>query len=146
MTRRHDDVLSLFHQLLTRKGHAARINKAVQGQSLRPDVEFSFAGTRLMVDVAVSYDTPHSLEAAFRRKVEKYMVLGRILPLVLGSLGSWHPRNDEIRSLLNIDGRSWGAFRRKARIAAMRGSMKIIRDHLASVPAVIPGPCPEDQE
>ena len=99
-----------------------------------------------MVGVAVSYDTPHSLEAAFRRKVENYMVLGRILPLVLGFLGSWHPRYEEIRTLLNTDGRSWGAYRRKARIAAMRGLMKIIRDHLASDPAVIPGPCPEVEE
>ena len=108
-TRSQDDVLDLFHWLLTRKGHEATINKAVLGQRLRPDVEFLHAVARLMVDVAVSYDTPRSLDAAFRRKVEKYEALGRTLPLVVGSLGSWHPRNDEIQSLLNIDGRSWCA-------------------------------------
>ena len=42
--------------------------------------------------MAVSYDTPASMEAAFRRKVDKYMTLGNILPLVVGFLGSWYPR------------------------------------------------------
>ena len=145
-TRRHDDVLGLLHRLLTRKGFEAAINKAVPGQRLRPDVELLHAGARLMVDVAVSYDTPRSLEAAFNRKVDKYEALGRTLPLVVGSLGSWHPRNDEIRSLLNIDGRSWCAFRRKARIAAILGSLNMVRSHLASVPADDSGPRPDSRQ
>ena len=145
-TRRHDDVLGLFHRLLTRKGLEATVNRAVPGQRLRPDVELLHAGARLMVDVAVSYDTPRSLEAAFRRKVEKYEALGRTLPLVVGSLGSWHPRNDEIRSLLNIDGRSWCAFRRRARIAAIQGSLNMVRSHLASIPADDLGPRPDSRQ
>ena len=143
-TSRHDTVLSLLHRLLTKKGLTVSINRAVPGQSLRPDVELQYAGARLMLDVAVSYDTPASMEAAFRRKVDKYMTLGNILPLVVGSLGSWYPRNDEIKSLLNIDGRSWCAFKKKVRIAAIQGSMAMIRNHLASVPADDLGPRLED--
>ena len=143
-TSRHDAVLGLLHQLLTRKGLTASINRAVPGQSLRPDVELQFAGARLMLDVVVSYDTPSNMEAAFRRKVDKYMTLGNILPLVVGSLGSWYPRNDEIRSLLNISGRSWCAFKRKARIAAIQGSMLMIRSHMAFAPADDRGPRQED--
>ena len=143
-TSRHDAVLGLLHQLLTRKGLTASINRAVPGQSLRPDVELQFAGARLMLDVVVSYDTPSNMEAAFRRKVDKYMTLGNILPLVVGSLGSWYPRNDEIRSLLNISGRSWCAFKRKARIAAIQGSMLMIRNHMAFAPADDRGPRQED--
>ncbi|KZS00287.1 Uncharacterized protein APZ42_003472, partial [Daphnia magna] len=48
---------------------------------------------------------------------------------VVGSLGSWYPRNDEIRSILGINGRSWGAFRFKARLAAIHGSMEMVCAH-----------------
>ena len=88
-----------------------------------------------MLDVVVSYDTPSGMEAAFHRKVDKYMTLGNIRPLVVGSLGSLYPRKDEIRSLLNIIGRSCCAFKRKARIAAIQGSMLMIPNLLASAPA-----------
>lgn len=129
-TRRHDSVLDLFYQLLLRKGYTANINRAMPGQRLRPDVEMSVNGSRLMVDVAVSYDTPENLDAAFNRKVGKYQSFGKILPLVVGSLGSWYPRNNDIRSLLGIDGRSWNMFRKKARMLAFHGSLAVIRKHL----------------
>jgi hypothetical protein len=87
-----------------------------------------------MIDVAVSYDNLGNLEAAYSRKVAKYQHLGRVVPLVVGSLGSWLPSNDDIRSLLGIDGRSWAIFRRKARLAAIQGSMSIIREHLKTKP------------
>ena len=85
-----------------------------------------------MIDVAVSYDIPENLEAAYTRKVVKYQHLGQVLPLVLGSLGSWHPLNDDIRSLLAIDHRSWSAFRRKSRLAAIRGYMEMVKKHLTN--------------
>ncbi|KAK4045785.1 hypothetical protein OUZ56_033759 [Daphnia magna] len=69
------------------------------------------------------------MENAYQRKIAKYSSLGRILPLVIGSLGSWNPRNEEIRSILGIDGRSWGAFRFKARLAAIQGSMEMVCAH-----------------
>ena len=97
-----------------------------------------------MLDVVVSYDTPSGMEAAFHRKVDKYMTLGNIRPLVVGSLGSLYPRKDEIRSLLNIIGRSCCAFKRKARIAAIQGSMLMIPNLLASAPADDRGPRQED--
>ena len=83
-----------------------------------------------MVDVAVSFDTPDCLLSAHTRKVEKYMTLGNILPLVVGSLGSWYPRNEEIRSFLGIDSRSWSIFKRRARLAAVAGSILMIKEHL----------------
>ena len=133
-TARHDAILELLANLLTRRRFAATVNKAIPGQRLRPDVELQVSGSRLMIDVAVSYDIEENLEAAYNRKVTKYQHLGRVLPLVVGSLGSWYPPNDNIRSLLAIDGRSWATFRRKARVAAIQGSMSIIRDHLKIKP------------
>ncbi|KZS12109.1 Uncharacterized protein APZ42_023037 [Daphnia magna] len=83
-----------------------------------------------MVDVVVCYDQPGSMENAYQRKYDKYSSHGRILSLVVGSLGSWYPRDDEIRSILGINGRSWGAFRFKARLAAIQGSMDMVCAHL----------------
>jgi len=129
-TQRHDGILDLLDQLLTRRGYAPAINRAPPGQRLRPDVEFQVSGSRLMIDVAVSFDHVGNLEKAYNRKSTKYQHMGKILPLVVGSLGAWYPRNDDIRSLLGIDGRSWTAFRRKARLLAIKGSMEIVREHL----------------
>ncbi|KAI9550368.1 putative reverse transcriptase-2 [Daphnia sinensis] len=119
----------LLETLLVKQGHDVTVNKAIPGQRLRPDVEFLLSGSRVMVDVVVCYDQPGSMENAYQRKIEKYSSLGRILPLVVGSLGSWNPRNEDIRSILGIDGRTWGAFRFKARLAAIQGSMEMVCAH-----------------
>jgi hypothetical protein len=129
-TKRHDSVLNLLATLLRKKGHVVTVNRAPPGQRLRPDVELEISGSRVLIDVAISYDIKENLEAAFERKVSKYRHLGNTLPLVLGSLGSWHPRNEDIRSLLAIDGPSWGSFRFQARVAAIQGSVFMISKHL----------------
>ncbi|MFO0089667.1 MAG: RNA-directed DNA polymerase, partial [bacterium] len=139
-TKRHDSILNLLEQLLRKHGLNPTINKEVPGQRLRPDVEFMLSGSRVLIDVNVPYDNEGNLEIAFNRKVTKYMTLGNILPLILGSLGSWHPRNDDISSLLGIDGRTWGAFRKKARLAAIQGSMAIVHSHLGEPSLDIPTP------
>ncbi|KAK4013385.1 hypothetical protein OUZ56_025914 [Daphnia magna] len=119
-TKRHNTIKDLLGSLLVKQGHDVTINNAIPGQRIRPDVEFQLSGSRVMVDVVVCYDQPGSMENAYQRKYDKYSSHGRILPLVVGSLGSWYPRNDEIRSILGINGRSWGAFRFKARLAAIQ--------------------------
>ena len=131
-TQRHDAVLELLFKLLTRKGYAATINRELPESRLRPDVELQVSGSRLMIDVAISYDHSENLEAAYTRKVLKYEHLGQVQPLVVGSLGSWYPLNEDIRSLLAIDHRSWSAFRRKSRLAAIKGSMEMVRKHLTN--------------
>ena len=115
---------------MPRYGLQAKVNRRLEGTDLRPDVELSIAGARLMIDVAVSYDTPENLKSAHDRKVDKYLVHGNIKPLIVGSLGSWYPNNDEIRSLLGIHPRSWAVFRRKARLLAIQGSTALLRQHL----------------
>jgi len=139
-TKRHNAILHLLEQLLRKHGLNPTINKEVPGQRLRPDVELMLSGSRVLIDVNVPYDNEGNLEIAFNRKVTKYMTLGNILPLIVGSLGSWHPRNDDISSLLGIDGRTWGAFRKKARLAAIQGSMAIVHSHLGEPSLDIPTP------
>ncbi|KAK4030993.1 hypothetical protein OUZ56_024423 [Daphnia magna] len=62
-------------------------------------------------------------------KYAKYSSHVRILPLVVCTLGPWYPRNDEIHSILGINGRSWGAFRFKVRLAAIQRSMDMVCHH-----------------
>ncbi|KAI9550058.1 hypothetical protein GHT06_001676 [Daphnia sinensis] len=90
-TKRHNTVQDLLETLLVKQGHDVTVNKAIPGQRLRPDVEFLLSGSRVMVDVVVCYDLPGSMENAYQKKIEKYSSLGRILPLVVGSLGSCNP-------------------------------------------------------
>ena len=129
-TKRHNNVQDILVRLLLKSGIAPTTNRAPPGQRLIPDVQFSIAGTRVVIDITIPYDTPENLDAAHNRKTEKYSSMGKVLPLVVGSLGSWHPRNNDIRSLLGIDGRSWTSFRRACRISAISGSMDIIRSHV----------------
>ncbi|KAK4013959.1 hypothetical protein OUZ56_026507 [Daphnia magna] len=126
-TKRHNTIQDLLESLLVKQGHDVTINNAITWQRLRTNVEFQLSGSRVMVDVVVCYDQPGSMENAYQRIYDKYSSHGRILPLVVGSLGSWYPRNDEIRSILGI--RSWGAFRFKARLAAIQGSMDMVCAH-----------------
>ena len=94
-------------------------------------MEFHLDGATVLIDVGVTYDVPENFEAGFKRKVAKYNNLSLFFPFVVGWLGSWYPRNDDIKSFLNIDPRTWNAFRRKCRVAAIEGSMVIVESHLA---------------
>ena len=129
-TRRHNAVLDILANLLTKTGFEPAINRQTDGCELRPDVELSISGSRVLIDVRVSYDLAQNLEKARDEKVAKYKELGTTLPLIVGSLGSWLPTNDDIRAFLGISGRRWATFRRLARVAAIKGSMDIIRETL----------------
>lgn len=131
-TLRHNTILNHLTKLLVERGFTVNVDKHLPGSALRPDLEFQLSGSRVMIDVTVPFDSPGNLESAYQRKVAKYSDFGRTLPLVVGSLGSWYPGNEDIRSTLGIDGRSWGAFRFRARTAAVQGSMRMVEAHLFS--------------
>ena len=133
-TKRHDSAANqhLLVEALQKKRLDPTVNTAFPGSTLRPDIALTTNGSVILIDVSVAYDSPECMTEQFRRKISKYSVLqGTTYPLIVGSLGSWLPSNDNIRAVLNIDGRSWGTFRRRARVAALQGSMKMIRNHLA---------------
>ena len=139
-TQRHDSILALLAQLLTEKGFLVTINRACPDlhgpseNSLRPDILTSICNRQVVLDVVVAYDTPHSLEAAYCRKVEKYLSTNiDVLPLVLGALGSWLPSNDDIRARFGIGARRWDVFRRLSRKAAISGSIETVRVHLREI-------------
>jgi hypothetical protein len=118
-TKRNTTIQDLLESLLVKQRHDVTVIKAIPGQRLRPDLELELSGSRVMVDVVVSFDHQGSIENAYKQKFEKYSSLGRILPLVVGSLGSWYSKNDDTS----------GAFRFKARTATIQRSMDMVCAH-----------------
>ena len=133
---RHNAIQEKLDSLLRKAGINATINrrlpeKDLTGRIRRPDLEFELANSRIMIDVTVAHDRIDNTEAAYQRKIDRYVSFGIIKPLVVGSLGFWHPKNDEIRSITGIAHKSWAKLRRAARNIAIEHSMDIIRCHLS---------------
>jgi hypothetical protein len=129
---RHNSIIALLRELLAKSGKcdSIEVERQLPGFNLRPDIQATVAGTRILIDVTVAYDTDAKMDAAHATKVAKYGQHGKVFPIVLGSLGSWGERNEDLRQFLGIDSRRWAKFRLMARTAAIAGSMAIIRSHL----------------
>ena len=130
-TERHNAVQNLLVGLLGKYGHSVDVNKQIAGSNLRPDIVIMSTEQRILIDVTVTWDDPDSLERARKEKISKYQHLRQILPLVVGALGSWPPETEELRTTLQLHPRDWNRFRRRARLAAVQGSTKIIHHHLS---------------
>ena len=130
-TSRHNNILDLLTLLVICSGLPVSNDHPLLDSRLRPDLVTVINGQRVMIDVTCPFDTPASPEAGFKSKIEKYHSYGTILPLVVGSLGSWWPQNDDIKSFLPINGHQWNCFRQAARLAAIKESLSIARAHLS---------------
>ena len=130
-TERHNTVQNLLVGLLGKNGYSADVNKQFSGTNLRPDIAIVSTEQPILIDVTVTWDDPDSLERARKEKISKYQHLGQTLPLVVGALGSWPPETEELRKTLQLHPRDWNRFRRRARLAAIQGSTKIIHHHLS---------------
>jgi len=111
-TDRHNTIQDELVSLLEKLGIATTIIKRLpelssHGRQRRPDIEFSLASSRLMIDVTVAFDRWDDVSSAYQRKIDRYKTFGTIKPLLVGSLGFWHPKNDEIRSIIAINHRLW---------------------------------------
>ena len=130
-TERHDSILKLLAEESSKLGHRFSNNQPVDDTGLKPDLMFTSTSTPIIVDVTVPYDSAAGLEQARVKKIEKYQHLGTVLPLVVGSLGSWLPTNDEIGKALGFNRRRWAYIRRRMRLLAIQGSTRVIEKHLA---------------
>jgi hypothetical protein len=130
-TERHNAVQNLLVGLLGKYGHSVDVNKQFAGSGLKPDIVIISAEQPILIDVTVTWDDPVSLKRAKQDKISKYQHLGQILPLVVGALGSWPAETDELRQTLQLHPRDWNRFRRRARLAAIQGSTRIIHHHLS---------------
>jgi hypothetical protein len=77
----------------------------VENSALRPDLVVKFTNPPTIIDVAVPISSADGLERAKASKIQKYKLLGLILPLVVGFLGSWLRSNDEIALALGVSER-----------------------------------------
>jgi hypothetical protein len=118
--KRHDAVLGALVSVLQRSGHRPTVNRQTD-DNLRPDI-FIEADPPIIIEVSVPFDRVANLEAAYKLKISKYNHIGRVLPLIVGSLGSWWPPNNDIPTSLDIRSRTWSSFRRSARLLAIQGS------------------------
>jgi hypothetical protein len=125
-------MVSLFHDLLVKNGKCDQIavERQLPGFNLWPDIQGSVAGSNFLIDVMVAYHKTHKMDAARGTKTTKYGAHGRTFPIVVGSLGSWGERNEDLRQFLGIDGHRWAKFRLLSRTAAIAGSMAIIPSYL----------------
>lgn len=64
-------------------------------------------------------------------KLKSTQHLGVVLPLVVGSLGSWLPSNDGISLALGFSGRKWQSLKKKMKLLAIQGTTQIIAKQLA---------------
>jgi hypothetical protein len=126
-------------------GHTVSVNLAVDNSGLRPDLVVTSTNPPIIIDVTVPLSSADGLEKAQARKIEKYKHLGVVLPLVVGSLGSWLPSNDEICLALGFSGRKWQSLKKKMKLLAIQGTTQIIAKHLA-YQTEASDPEPEEEE
>ncbi|EFX69718.1 hypothetical protein DAPPUDRAFT_113337 [Daphnia pulex] len=128
-------------------GHTVSVNLAVDNSGLRTDLVVTSTNPSIIIDVTVPLSSADGLDKAQARKIEKYKHLGVVLPLVVGSLGSWLPSNDKICLALGFSGRKWQILKKKMKLLAIQGTTQIIAKHLVyQTEASDPEPEEEEEE
>ncbi|XP_046633154.1 uncharacterized protein LOC124312704 [Daphnia pulicaria] len=137
--------LGLMAEETEKLGHTVSVNLSVDNSGLRPDLVVTSTNPSIIIDVTVSLSSADGLEKGQARKIEKYKHLGVVLPLVVGSLGSWLPSNDEICLALGFSGRKWLNLKKKIKLLAIQGTTQIIAKPLA-YQTEASDPEPEEEE
>ncbi|XP_045029421.1 uncharacterized protein LOC123472237 [Daphnia magna] len=143
---RHNSILDLMVTEAEALGHSVSVNRAIDSTGMRPDIVVTSTNPAIIIDVTVPLSSAEGLERARNKKIEKYKDLGSVLPLVVGSLGSWLPSNDAISLALSIPGRRWNNLKRKMKLLAIQGTTRIIAKHLAYQTEGSDPPPEEDEE
>ena len=128
---RHNAVQKVLEDALRRQGHTLTIDCCFPGSELRPDIVVTSVNPPALIDISVAYDYPDALHSALNEKASKYRHLGPIYPFIVGAFGSWLPENRDIQLAFGLTARTWNSMRRKARLAAIQGTTRIISSHLA---------------
>jgi hypothetical protein len=129
--RRHNAVQDVLAKALRRKGHSLTIDCCFPESTLRPDIVVTSVNPPAIIDISVAFDDPDSLLSAFSQKVDKYIHLSTVYPLILGTFGFWLPENRDIKMAFGFSDREWNDLRRRTRKEAIQGTTRIISNHLA---------------
>lgn len=138
--KRHDKIVNRLRQAIYR-GEVAH-NQTVPGapRQDRPDLVIRDGNTAIVIDVACPFENDeNALQAAADRKVQKYQYLTehfaqqnvttKIFGFVVGALGSWFPKNEEVLNALKISHRYRKLFRKLCCADTIQGSRDIYTEH-----------------
>ncbi|XP_048514042.1 uncharacterized protein LOC125501691 [Athalia rosae] len=147
---RHDAVVERVAKACRLPG-TMRINKRVEGVdgdlgALRPDIVVRHEPSKsiVIVDVTVPFENTYSaFEEARGRKIEKYKPLADALhgdgykvavsAIVVGALGSWDPKNEQVINMLRIGKKYAGLMRRLIVSETIKWSRDIYVEHVSGV-------------
>ena len=128
---RHNNIVHNLAKTLREADYAVEIESSPADSNLRPDITVvKESGERIMIDVVVAYDSPENLKQAYARKIGKYGQYGLVLPLVVGSLGSWYPENDDIKREFHLPAAKWNRFLNDSIATLIESSVSIVHQHL----------------
>ena len=138
---RHNNVLNRLTKAV-RFGFV-RVDQQVPGTSdqSRPDLVIEENNDVTVIDVTCPFDNgPTALSEAEKSKVEKYQHLiphysaigkkCKVLAFVIGSLGTWHPKNEEVLNTLRMTISYRKLFRKLCCSDVIKGSAEVYYGHV----------------
>lgn len=139
----HDRIVSRIHKAAYRRVIA--VNQTVPNApgNLRPDLVIQDGSEVLVIDVACPFENDaNALQEAADRKTQKYHYLvdhfkqqgltAKIFGFVIGSLGSWHPQNEDLLNEMNISHKYRSLLRKLCCADTIQGSRNIYVEHLTN--------------
>ncbi|GBN16737.1 Retrovirus-related Pol polyprotein from type-1 retrotransposable element R2 [Araneus ventricosus] len=108
-TLRHNVVVDKIERALSTRGVILAKNQAVGPLGKRPDLVVQIGKEVFIIDVCIPFDNRYeSFDRARQEKLDKYAHLiphysvngckASIIPIIVGALGSWDPKNDKFLS------------------------------------------------
>lgn len=110
--RRHNSIVDRIKKAAEPRFAIISENQAIGTQRLRPDLVLRRGNTTLIIDVTIPFDNRlQAFENSTKEKTTKYedfrkeILLtnpgeAKIIPFIIGALGSWDPNNDGFVNLL----------------------------------------------
>ena len=109
----------------------------------RPDIVIRDGNNVIIIDVACPFENDaDALQTAADRKCSKYQPLAdhfkaqgknaKVFGFIVGALGSWFPKNEEVLNALRISKKYRELFRKLCCTDAIQGSRNIYVEHLTN--------------
>ena len=109
----------------------------------RPDIVVRDGNEVIIIDVACPFENDSdALQTAADRKCEKYNYLknhfsttgknAKVFGFIIGALGTWYPKNEEVLNALRISKKYRKLFRKLCCTDAIQGSRNIYVEHLTN--------------
>lgn len=142
IVKRHDNIADLLFKVLMSHGINAELETSVSEVKtrLRPDIVVRTKKATYLIDIKVPYDTIKNFDNIRKKNTEKYSDLAAqmkkqtnlfttVETFVVGSLGSWDPRNQDLLRKLGIPSSSVHALAKAATISTILDSNHMYKEH-----------------